>query len=79
MHHDQSDESYTIKRLNNLTDSDNNYSNNISFNDINDIEEEFSKFLEDVELNTEKYEIKLKETYYNILNINLEKENFGKK
>ena len=61
----------------NFTDSENNYSNNIS--DIIDNEEDFSEFLDDVEVNTEKYEFKVKETYYNILNINLEKENFGKK
>jgi hypothetical protein len=72
-------ESFKNKRLINFTDSDNIFSNNISYNDINDIEEEFSKFLEDVELNTDKYEIKLKETYCNILNINLDNQNFGNK
>ena len=69
-------ESFSLKKKN-FTDSENNYSNNIS--DIIDNEEDFSEFLDDVEVNTEKYEFKVKETYYNILNINLEKENFGKK
>jgi hypothetical protein len=58
--------------------TDNIISNSLSYNEVNEIEEEFLKFLEDVELNTDKYELKLKETYYTILNINLEKENFGK-
>ena len=43
------------------------------------IESEFLHILEDVELNTDKYEIKLKETYCNILNINLDNQNFGNK